>query len=223
VGTLSVSTSAKLVSYTQPIEDSGCKTPEELIAYCAKVSNPEGQDDLTKASKLLKYCKDNAHWSVFEMADATVEIEAPRDISRQLLRHRSFCFQEFSQRYSSQISFAKREVRSQDHKNRQNSIDDLDDNIKSFYNVLFNSTVRDAQYRYEGALADGVAKECARVLLPEGLTMSRLYMKGSLRSWLHYLDVREGNGTQLEHIRLANQIREVITPVFPTVLGLEVE
>jgi thymidylate synthase (FAD) len=152
-----------------------------------------------------------------------VEIEAPRDITRQLLRHRSFTFQEFSQRYSDQIEFTTREARRQDTKNRQNSIDDLSFDINWEFRDKNISTITDVENTYAEMLSLGVAKECARVFLPEGLTMSRLYMKGSIRSWLHYLDVREGNGTQLEHIVLANKIRECLTPAFPNVLGVKHE
>jgi thymidylate synthase (FAD) len=208
---------AKLISLTQPTIETRIPSAEGLIAYCARVSSPDNQDKFDTTEGLISYCMKNHHWSVFEMVDATVEIEAPRDISRQLLRHRSFSFQEFSQRYSDQISFTMRDIRLQDKKNRQNSFEaDDPDFVKECQEDFFH-TVQAAQDNYSALIKDGVAKECARVLLPEGLTMSRLYMKGSLRSWLHYLQVREGNGTQKEHIVLAGKIREAIRPAFPMI------
>jgi thymidylate synthase (FAD) len=194
-------------------------TPEDLIGYCARVSNPANQDN-PNYEGLLRYCIKNKHWSVFEMATAIVEVEAPRDISRQLLRHRSFSFQEFSQRYSDAITFTKREFRAQDTKNRQNSIDSLDEDLQE--NLL--DGVADAETIaadfYFWAVGKGVAKECARVVLPEGLTMSKLYVSGTLRSWIHYLDVRDDPGvTQHEHVLLARKIREALMPAFPITLN----
>lgn len=154
------------------------------------------------------------------MANAIVEVEAPRDITRQLLRHRSFSFQEFSQRYSDDIKFTERDFRQQDNKNRQNSIDNLSEGIEDLCSHHAASIVSGVSFAYDEMISNGVAKECARVILPEGLTMSKLYVNGTLRSWIHYLDVREGNGTQHEHQILANKIREVLAPAFPTVLGL---
>lgn len=213
--------SAKLFSVTKPVDESLIPDAEGLIAHAARVSSPREYSERYKdAEGLLRYCVRNKHWSIFEMADATVEIEAPRDISRQLLRHRSFSFQEFSQRYSSEISFCDRSFRGQDLSNRQNSVDDLDRTYKHALSMVIGSHKKRTQDLYSGMLDNSVAKECARVILPEGLTMSFLYMKGSIRSWLHYLEVREGNGTQLEHIQLANSIREAITPAFPTILGM---
>lgn len=208
---------ARLISLTQPTIETRIPSAEALVAYCARVSSPDNQDNHQTSEGLLKYCLKNHHFSVFEMVDATVEVQAPRDISRQLLRHRSFVFQEFSQRYSDQIDFTIREVRQQDHKNRQNSIGYEDEGFKVELESDFFKAVQYAQDMYSGLIADGVAKECARVVLPEGLTVSKLYMKGSLRSWLHYLQVREGGGTQLEHVILANKIRKAITPAFPTI------
>ncbi len=207
---------AELVSLSQPTISLRQATPEGIIAYCARVSNPEFQDkdDL----KLLDYCKRNKHWSIFEMADATMEIEAPRDITRQLLRHRSFSFQEFSQRYSDKISNTFREFRSQHETNRQSSVDDLSESFHDRCEVEAFGITSTAMQVYEDMISNGVAKECARVVLPEGLTMSKLYMKGSVRSWLHYLEVREGNGTQKEHTDLANLIREELRKVFPNCL-----
>lgn len=211
---------AKLIALTQPVIPLQVATPEGVVAYCARVSNPQHQDK--ELGSLLQYCIRNKHWSVFEMADAIVEVEAPRDITRQLLRHRSFSFQEFSQRYSDEIEFTDREFRRQDTKNRQNSLDDYDEDTK----VDLHGCGWDAQhyarqmYRFFRDEYD-VAKECARVVLPEGLTMSRLYVKGSLRSWLHYLDVRDDEGvTQWEHVVMARKIKQVLEPAFPTVFGM---
>lgn len=215
---------AKLVALTQPTIGVGAGSAEGLVAYCAKVSNPANQDS-PDYEKLLAYCVRNKHWSVFEMANAVVEVEAPRDITRQLLRHRSFSFQEFSQRYSDQIEFTDRELRRQDSKNRQNSVDDFSEEDKANFKGGVEATARELGVVYRGLLAIGAAKECARVVLPEGLTMSRLYVNGTLRSWIHYLDVRLDQSTQLEHRILADKIREALLPAFPTVLGklLDVE
>jgi len=211
---------AKLVALTQPTIGVGAGSAEGLVAYCAKVSNPANQDS-PDYERLLAYCVRNKHWSVFEMANAIVEVEAPRDITRQLLRHRSFSFQEFSQRYSDQIEFTDRELRRQDSKNRQNSIDDFTEEDKANFKGGVEATAKELGVVYRGLLAIGAAKECARVILPEGLTMSRLYVNGTLRSWIHYLDVRDDEGvTQWEHVVLARKIKEVLLPAFPTVFGL---
>lgn len=212
--------SAKLIAYTQPTIAVGASTPEELISYCARVSSPGNQENYDTAEGLLKYCIRNKHWSIFEMVNAVVEVKAPRDITRQMLRHRSFSFQEFSQRYSDEISFCDREVRMQDEKNRQNSIECTDLNIIQEFEDGTTAVTEALKGAYKRLRKMGVAKEVARVILPEGLTMSKMYVNGTLRSWLHYLDVREGNGTQKEHIQLANKCREVLTPVFPVVMGL---
>ena len=209
--------SAKLVGLTQPTVHVPVTNAEGLVAYCARVSNPSNQDN-PDYGKLLDYCIRNKHWSVFEMANAVVEVEAPRDITRQLLRHSSFSFQEFSQRYSDEIEFTEREFRRQDTKNRQNSIDDLDDIAKQFGQSVQQRLIKVVEEAYSEFRTDGVAKECARVILPEGLTMSRLYVNGTLRSWLHYLDVRDDPGvTQHEHVLLAREIRKAIAPAFPTI------
>ena len=207
---------AELVSLSQPTISLRQATPEGIIAYCARVSNPQFQDkdDL----KLLDYCKRNKHWSIFEMADATMEIEAPRDITRQLLRHRSFSFQEFSQRYSDEIKATTREFRRQHETNRQSSFDDLSETEYGEAETSSYLASSASFSAYDHLRSIGVAKECARVVLPEGLTMSKLYMKGSVRSWMHYLEVREGNGTQKEHTDLANMIREELRKVFPNCL-----
>lgn len=209
--------SAKLVGITQPTVEVPAANAEALVAYCARVSNPSNQDN-PDYEKLLDYCIGHKHWSVFEMVNAVVEVEAPRDITRQLLRHRSFSFQEFSQRYSDQIEMTGREVRRQDTKNRQNSIDDLDATVKEEFEKAFDYMGEGSVEIYRHLLDKGVAKECARVVLPEGLTMSRLYVNGTLRSWLHYLDVRDDPGvTQWEHVLLAREIKKVLVPAFPTV------
>lgn len=195
-------------------------TPEEVLGYCARVSNPANQDNPDYAG-LLRYCVKNKHWSVFEMATAIVEVEAPRDISRQLLRHRSFSFQEFSQRYSDAIQFTEREFRQQDTKNRQNSLDTLDEDMQDALGAQSQEIKNMVEDFYFWAVGNGVAKECARVVLPEGLTMSKLYVSGTLRSWIHYLDVRDDPGvTQHEHVLLARKIREALTPAFPVVMEM---
>ena len=210
--------SAKLVALTQPTINLQVATPEGVVAYCARVSNPQHQDK--ELGSLLSYCIRNKHWSVFEMANAVVEVEAPRDITRQLLRHRSFSFQEFSQRYSDEIEFTDRDFRRQDTKNRQNSIDDLESSVRDGYLNIVDSLIWEADRLYKRMREKGVAKECARVILPEGLTMSRLNVNGTVRSWLHYLDVRDDPGvTQWEHVLLAREIRKVLEPAFPTIFG----
>lgn len=209
---------ARLIALTQPVVELKVPTPEGVVAYCARVSNPQHQDK--ELGTILDYCIRNKHWSVFEMANAIVEVEAPRDITRQLLRHRSFSFQEFSQRYSDEIEFTEREIRKQDEKNRQNSLEDQTLPHLSWRedSLALKRLASDLYKWYRGR---GVAKECARVILPEGLTMSRLYVNGTLRSWLHYLDVRDDPGvTQWEHVVMARKIREVLEPAFPTVFGL---
>lgn len=211
---------AKLVALTQPTLAVPVANSEALVAYCARVSNPSNQDN-PDYEKLLKYCIRNKHWSVFEMANAVVEVEAPRDITRQLLRHRSFNFQEFSQRYSDEIEFTDRDVRRQDDKNRQNSIDDFDDGAKARFAEGIAAMIQGTQEIYSYLRQDNVAKECARVILPEGLTMSRLYVNGTLRSWLHYLEVRDDPGvTQWEHVLLAREIKSALAPAFPTVFSM---
>ncbi len=213
--------SARLIAVTKPWEDAtASSSSEEIISYCARVSNPSNQEKFDTSEKLLRYCIRNKHWSVFEMAAAIVEVKAPRDITRQLLRHRSFSFQEFSQRYSNEIEFCDREVRLQDHKNRQNSFETDDEGLEWFWKDASEWVTEASKDAYEQAIENGIAKEVARVVLPEGLTMSTLYMSGTLRSYIHYLEVREGNGTQKEHIQLAKAIREAITPAFPVVMQM---
>lgn len=214
--------SAKLIGYTQPTIAVGASNPEELISYCARVSNPSNQENYDTAEGLLRYCMRNKHWSIFEMVSATVEVKAPRDITRQMLRHRSFSFQEFSQRYSDEITFCDREVRMQDTTNRQNSTEATSVALIQDWNDIVSSIIDKIKGQYKILRKADVAKEVARVILPEGLTMSSMYVNGTLRSWLHYLDVREGHGSQREHIQLANKVREALMPVFPVTLGMVV-
>jgi thymidylate synthase (FAD) len=191
---------------------------EEAVAYCARVSNPENQHAQETAPKLLKYLIKHKHWSPFEMANVCMEIETTRDIARQILRHRSFSFQEFSQRYAAVQGFEMSEVRLQDTRNRQNSIEVGDSDLHSWW---FNAQKRirdDAEFVYNAALAKGIAKEQARKLLPEGMTMSKMYMNGTLRSWLHYVDIRCDKATQKEHREVAEKCRDELTKLFPNVM-----
>tara|TARA_R110000796_G_scaffold36112_3_gene92404 strand:- start:4427 stop:5104 length:678 start_codon:yes stop_codon:yes gene_type:complete len=217
--------STKLISITKPYEDNAgygvtLDTPEELIAYCARVSSPDNQDNKSTADKLLKYCIRNSHWSIFEMVDATIEIVCTRDIGRQILRHRSFSFQEFSQRYAEAIDFVRGEARLQDTKNRQNSIEIVDKELRDLWEEMQTDVLILAKKHYKHALNMGIAKEVARKILPEGLTKSRMYMKGSLRSWLHYCDLRRGNGTQKEHRLIADSCWGILSKEFPSVFSV---
>ena len=211
---------AKLIAVTEPVVGTPAGGPEELVAFCARVSSGRPYDERHKDyDKLLRYCYKNKHFSIFEMANAVVEVKAPRDITRQLIRHRSFSFQEFSQRYSDDIEFTDREIRLQDEKNRQNSIqsDELD---HEGWNEDVGYLTEKTEHLYKDWLKQGVAKECARSILPEGLTMSTLYVNGTLRSWLHYLQVRDDPGvTQHEHVLLARKIKEALAPAFPKIIG----
>ena len=209
----------KLISITKPLIDK-IKSSEELIAFCARVSNPKNQVNNETASKLLSYCKRNSHWSIFEMVDATIEISCARDIGRQILRHRSFSFQEFSQRYAEAEKFTWREPRLQDVKNRQNSIEDVDRDIIDTWQNIQTDSLTQAKKNYKWALNMGIAKEVARKILPEGLTKSRMYMKGSLRSWLHYCELRRGNGTQKEHRLIADSCWKILSQEFPSVFSV---
>lgn len=192
---------------------------EKIIAYCARVSNPNNQDN-SNYSKLVKYCIDHKHWSIFETAFMTLEINTTRAIAAQILRHRSFTFQEFSQRYADTNLLSEEipvfEFRRQDTKNRQNSVDDIDETTK----LLWSNQVRDhfkrAKEIYDGMIADGVAKECARFVLPLA-TPTKIYMSGSLRSWITYIDLRSGNGTQREHMNIAIQCKDIFIQQFPTI------
>ena len=214
------SNNGRLVSITKPTDDD-LETPEELVAYCARVSNPSNQLNNETASKLLDYCRRHDHWSIFEMVDATMEIECARDIGRQILRHRTFNFQEFSQRYAEAQDFTWREPRLQDQKNRQNSISGVDHDTERLWQEIQTDVLILAKKHYKWALGNGIAKEVARTILPEGLTMSRMYMKGSLRSWIHYCDLRMGNGTQKEHRLIAEKCWEILHKEFPTVFKKE--
>jgi thymidylate synthase (FAD) len=188
---------------------------EQTIAYCARVSNPKNQDN-PDASKLLAYCIRNGHWSIFEQANLVMEITTSRGIAPQILRHRSFSFQEFSQRYAEADSFELYEPRRQDPKNRQNSVDDFDDDTRRWFHDAQKEVWDLAHARYREALERGVAKECARFLLPLN-TATRLYMNGTVRSWIHYIQLRTGHGTQLEHMRIAEACRDILAHELPSV------
>ena len=211
----------KLISYSKPTEDissEGINDAQELIAYCARVSNPSNQLNTETSEKLIKYLIKNAHWSPLEMVSACLEIETTRDIARQILRHRSFSFQEFSQRYANPVKdleFTTREARLQDPKNRQNSIKTNDSEIINKWNEKQKDVIDLAVDAYNWAIESGIAKEQARSVLPEGNTVSRLYMNGTLRSWIHYIQLRAANGTQKEHMEIANACAEVINKIFP--------
>jgi thymidylate synthase (FAD) len=221
----------KLISYSQPSEEvleEGLQDAQDLVAFCARVSNPSNQMNTETSEKLIKYLIKHKHWSPMEMVSVCLEIETTRDIGRQLLRHRSFSFQEFSQRYADptkDLSFVVRESRLQDTKNRQNSIPlDMtnDDQRRIAYQWeqgQLNLT-KQAQELYTWAISKGIAKEQARAVLPEGLTMSRLYVNGTLRSWIHYIDVRADESTQLEHREIALECAKVIAKVFPLMSNL---
>lgn len=205
----------KAIGVTQPLVDF-IPNSEGIISYAARVSAPQNQTNFDTADKLLGYCAKNSHWSVFETCSITMEIEAPRDICRQILRHRSFSFQEFSQRYAEANSFVIREARMQDTKNRQNSIPTTDFTLQDMWIIKQNKLLEQVQKTYQWALDNGIAKECARVVLPEGLTMSTMYMNGTVRSWMHYINLRKENGTQLEHCYVAWKVREEFVKLFPS-------
>lgn len=190
---------------------------EQLIAYMARVSNPSNQDNPETASKLLKYLMKHNHWSPFEMVNVCMEIVTTRDIARQILRHRSFSFQEFSQRYAVADEFLLSEARLQDPKNRQNSIQTDDDDLQKYWDMQQRHVLQAAQDAYESALKVGIAKEQARKVLPEGLTVSRMYMNGTLRSWIHYVEIRCDEGTQKEHREVAQQCKHILKMQFPNV------
>jgi thymidylate synthase (FAD) len=215
---------AKLIGYTQVNESPALGNIQELIAYCARVSNPTNQINSATSEKLIKYLIKHKHWSPLEMVSATMEIETTRDIARQLLRHRSFSFQEFSQRYANpndqEALFVNSEARLQDTKNRQNSIVTDDVELQSKWDDQQCKVTNAAFEAYEWAIANGIAKEQARKVLPEGLTMSTLYVNGTLRSWIHYIELRSGNGTQKEHMELARECGIAISKIFPLVEDL---
>jgi len=201
---------AKILAITNPqvknLVTGEVLTPEEFIAYCARVSNPSNQNNHLTSEKLLQYCIKNKHWSVFEMVNVVMEINTTRDIARQILRHRSFSFQEFSQRYADptkDLGWTMRDARLQDQKNRQNSIETEDNKLMSQWNNLQDQIMENVTNAYSWAIAMGIAKEQARVVLPEGMMNSRMYMNGTLRSWIHYCDLRTTSGTQKEHRMVA--------------------
>ncbi len=192
---------------------------EKLMAYCARVSNPSNQNNDNYA-KLLKYCIDHQHWSIFEQGFMTVEINTTRGLAAQILRHRSFTFQEFSQRYADTTLLADEiplfELRRQDTKNRQNSIDDIDQEVIVKWNTQIREHFAKSKAIYDGMIKDGIAKECARFILPLA-TPTRLYMSGSIRSWIHYINLRSGHGTQKEHMIIANKCKDIFVQQFPTI------
>ena len=207
----------ELISYSQPAVQTA-ENMTELVAFCARVSNPSNQTNKETSEKLIRYLIKNAHWSPLEMVNMCLEIETTRDIARQMLRHRSFSFQEFSQRYADptqELDFVTREARLQDEKNRQNSIDVNDEKLQSDWTYHQNRVITAAKEAYTWAIKNGIAKEQARAVLPEGNTISRLYMNGTLRSWIHYIQLRSANGTQKEHMQIAQKCAEVIATVFP--------
>ena len=212
----------RLVSYSQPAgEIEGLEDVQDLVAYCARVSNPSNQLNSETSEKLLNYLAKHKHWSPFEMASACVEIETTRDIARQILRHRSFSFQEFSQRYADptqDLDFVVREARLQDDKNRQNSIEVDDARLQDKWELIQKDVIQSAKEAYTWAIEHGIAKEQARAVLPEGNTVSRMYMNGTIRSWIHYIELRGANGTQKEHIEIAKACAEAISKIFPQAL-----
>ena len=215
-----------LISYSQPTRrfrleeglDEKSEHMQDLVAYCARVSNPSNQSNTKTSERLLTYLRKEKHWSPYEMVSACLEIETTRDIARQILRHRSFSFQEFSQRYAEQAEYTNfRDARLQDTKNRQNSIETEDVDLKMAWmkkQAEVSVAVKDS---YNWALENGIAKEQARAVLPEGLTTSRMYMNGTLRAWIHYIELRSGNGTQKEHMEVARECAKVLEPVFPII------
>jgi len=212
-----MSSFVKLISYTNAPGTHEDKVLTDLIAYTARVSNPSNQDNKETQDRLLKYLMKNQHWSPFEMVNVCLEIKTTRDIARQILRHRSFSFQEFSQRYAVANSFTLREARIQDTKNRQNSHDNLDIKLERDWLNKQQDLVDKARELYDWALENKIAKEQARAVLPEGLTNSTLYMNGTLRSWIHYIDLRIANGTQKEHREVASKCLEQISRIFPAI------
>ena len=218
----------KLISYSKPSRElvsEGLYDVQELIAYCARVSNPSNQFNTETSAKLINYLVKHQHWSPLEMVSACLEVTTTRDIARQILRHRSFSFQEFSQRYAdptAQLSeaFAIREARFQDEKNRQNSVEpDMSDEAQRMLAIEWERAQKRVLFavekEYKWAIANGIAKEQARAVLPEGLTVSRMYMNGTLRSWIHFIQVRSGNGTQKEHMLIAREVAKIIAEIFP--------
>ncbi len=220
---------ARLISYSQPVRHvhsgepgiMGLENIQDLIAYCARVSNPSNQANTKTTPKLLDYLIKHKHWSPFEMASACIEIVTTRDIARQLLRHRSFSFQEFSQRYADirdiGDDFVVRDARLQDPKNRQNSVENEDMALEDEWANKQLAVIETAKMAYEWAIENGIAKEQARAVLPEGNTVSRLYVNGTIRSWIHYVELRSANGTQKEHMELAREIAKSISGIYPNI------
>lgn len=223
-------TKARLIAHSQPstrihtgeLSQDGLDNIQDLIAYCARVSNPSNQANTKTTPKLLDYLIKHKHWSPFEMASATIEVETTRDIARQLLRHRSFSFQEFSQRYADvrefDDSFVIREARLQDPQNRQNSVETDDIELKTWWDAQQKFLIEHTKRIYGEALERGIAKEQCRAILPEGNTVSRLYVNGTIRSWIHYIDLRASNGTQKEHMELARVVGQAIAAIYPKAL-----
>ncbi len=219
----------KLISCSKPsrqLASEGIYEAQDLIAFCARVSNPSNQLNVETSEKLIRYLVKHKHWSPLEMTSACLEIETTRDIARQILRHRSFSFQEFSQRYADptkDLKFVTRDARLQDTKNRQNSVDlDIRNNdqhrfLATQWEEMQNRVIRESLNAYQWAIDNGIAKEQARAVLPEGLTESRLYMNGTLRSWVHFIELRSGNGTQKEHMEVARECAKAIAEIFPMV------
>jgi len=217
----------KLISFSQANEwfrdVEGVNRPkslQDLIAYAARVSNPSNQNNEATAEKLIRYLAKHKHWSPFEMVSVCLEIETTRDIARQILRHRSFSFQEFSQRYADptqDLDFVLREARLQDPKNRQNSIETDKEDLKRFWMMKQQQIIHEAKLAYKWAIENGIAKEQARSVLPEGNTVSRMYMNGTLRSWIHYIELRSANGTQKEHMDIAKECAYVLAGIFPMI------
>ena len=218
----------RLVSYSQPSENFAksvevLPTAQDLVAYCARVSNPSNQMNTETSERLLKYLIKHKHWSPFEMVSACLEIETTRDIAHQIVRHRSFAFQEFSQRYADPAEFGEqfvtREARLQDVKNRQNSVETDDAELRVKWQAHQETVIKAAEKAYKWAIDNGIAKEQARVVLPEGCTKTRLYMNGSLRSWVHYIELRGANGTQKEHMEIAHACAKVVAESFPNIMS----
>ena len=220
---------ARLLSHSQPVRHihsgepgiMGLENIQDLVAYCARVSNPSNQSNTKTTPKLLEYLIKHKHWSPFEMASACIELTTTRDIARQLLRHRSFSFQEYSQRYANiedlDSEFIVREARLQDEKNRQNSIPCEDEELRMSWEAKQLQIIHECKLAYKWAISNGIAKEQARAVLPEGNTVSKLYVNGTIRSWIHYIELRSANGTQKEHIELAREIAIAISNIFPLV------
>lgn len=221
----------KLISYSKPAREfrantTGLNSTQDLIAFCARVSNPSNQLNMETSQKLIKYLIKHKHWSPLEMVSACLEITTTRDIARQILRHRSFSFQEFSQRYADptkDLNFVLREARLQDLKNRQNSVPADNLQLQAFWQQRQQRVIQECKAAYEWAISAGIAKEQARAVLPEGLIESRLYMNGTLRSWVHFIELRSANGTQLEHQLVAKECAKVISEIFPLIEELTSE